>query len=148
MVVNGEEGYEVETILKHEGKGTRRLYLMRWKGYPITEASWEPESHIQNVPQILEDYLHHVRAEDQHRCRMEGTRRRCDGASEEHKAIGAFAAEGPMFLEGLNARGNCVQCTKPVWMLLQVVHLGRNHYDNSCLGWCGSNSLPISGFEF
>ena len=65
VVLDGEEEYEVEAILRHKGKGARRLYLVMWKGYPITEASWEPELHLQNAPLILEDYLHHVRAEDQ-----------------------------------------------------------------------------------
>ena len=65
MVVDGEEEYEVEAILRHKGKGARRLYLLMWKGYPITEASWEPESHPQNAPLILGDYLLHVRAKDQ-----------------------------------------------------------------------------------
>ena len=46
IVVDGEEEYEVEAILKHKGKGARRLYLVMWKGYPIIEASWELESHI------------------------------------------------------------------------------------------------------
>ena len=46
MVVDGEEEYEVEAILKHKCKGARYLYLVMWKGYPITEASWEPESHV------------------------------------------------------------------------------------------------------
>ena len=40
IVVDGEEEYEVEAILKHKGKGARRLYLVMWKGYPIIEASW------------------------------------------------------------------------------------------------------------
>ena len=39
MVVNGEEEYEVEVVLNHKGKGTRCLYLVMWKGYPIIEAS-------------------------------------------------------------------------------------------------------------
>ena len=69
IVVNGEEEYEVEAILTHKGKGARRLYLVMWKGYPITEASWEPRSHLQNAPLILEDYLRHVGVEDQRRCR-------------------------------------------------------------------------------
>ena len=46
IVVDGEEEYEVEAILKHKGKGARHLYLVMRKGYPITEASWEPESHL------------------------------------------------------------------------------------------------------
>ena len=64
-MVDGEEEYEVEAILKHKGKGARRLYLVMWKVYPITEASWEPEVHLQNAPLILEDFLHYVGAKDQ-----------------------------------------------------------------------------------
>ena len=65
IVVDGEEEYKVEAILRHKGKRARRLYLVMWKGYPITEASWEPESHLQNAPLILEDYLRRVRVKDQ-----------------------------------------------------------------------------------
>ena len=39
VMVNCEEEPEVETILRHKGKGARCLYLVIWKGYPITEAS-------------------------------------------------------------------------------------------------------------
>ena len=63
VVVDGEEEFEVEAILRHKGSGARRLYQVLWKGYPITEASWEPESHLRNAPQILEEYLRHVVAE-------------------------------------------------------------------------------------
>ena len=52
-------------ILRHKGKGARRLYLVMWKGYPITEASWEPELHLRNAPLILEDYLRHVSTQEQ-----------------------------------------------------------------------------------
>ena len=38
VMVEGEEEYEVEVILRHKGKGARCLYLVMWKGYPITEA--------------------------------------------------------------------------------------------------------------
>ena len=75
-MVNGEEEYEVEAILSLKGKGTRRLYLVMWKGYTITEAIWEPESHLQNAPLILEDYLRYVRAEDQHQTRNKGNQQK------------------------------------------------------------------------
>ena len=57
ILIDGEEEYEVEAILRHKGKGARRLYQVLWKGFPITEASWEPESHLRNAPRVLEDCL-------------------------------------------------------------------------------------------
>ena len=35
-----------------------------WKGYPLTEATWEPESHLTNAPDILEEYLCRVEAQN------------------------------------------------------------------------------------
>ena len=49
--------YEVERILRHQGTGAGRRYLVLWKGYPLTEATWELESHLANAPDILEEYL-------------------------------------------------------------------------------------------
>ena len=59
-LVEGELEYEVEGILRHTGKGARRRYLILWKGYPLTEATWEPEAHLAHAPAILEDYLRRV----------------------------------------------------------------------------------------
>ena len=39
IVIEGEEEYEVEGILRHKGEGALRRYLVLWKGYPLTEAS-------------------------------------------------------------------------------------------------------------
>ena len=69
ILVDDAEEYEVEGILRHTGKGASRRYLVLWKGYPVTEASWEPESHLQNAPQILEDYLRRVAESDKRRSR-------------------------------------------------------------------------------
>ena len=63
VLVEGYQEYEVEQILRHTGKGARRRYLVLWKGYPLTEASWEPESSLQHAPDILADYLRRVRPE-------------------------------------------------------------------------------------
>ena len=63
VVVDGEEEFDVEAILRQKGSGAWHLYQVLWKGYPITEASWELESHLCNAPQILEEYLHCVIAE-------------------------------------------------------------------------------------
>ena len=73
-LVDGEEEYKVEAILRHKGSGARRLYQVLWMGYPVTEASWEPESHLRNAPQILEDYLRRI-AEKRQQCRTRGKKR-------------------------------------------------------------------------
>ena len=46
ILVDGEDEYEVESILRHKGKGAQRLYQVLWKGHPMTEASWEPELNL------------------------------------------------------------------------------------------------------
>ena len=53
-----------------------------------------------------------------------------------------------MLVGGLHVGGNRVRRAEPAWMVLKVVHWGRNHCDNSSLGWCGANSLIVSGFYF
>ena len=57
VLVEGEPEYEVESIARHRGKGARRRYLVVWKGYPLSEATWEPESSLLHAPEILADYL-------------------------------------------------------------------------------------------
>ena len=42
-LVEGEEVYEVETILNHRKQGQGYQYFVKWRGYPISDASWEPE---------------------------------------------------------------------------------------------------------
>ena len=39
-----QEVYEVEMIIKHQKQGQGYQYFIKWKGYPIKEAMWEPES--------------------------------------------------------------------------------------------------------
>ena len=43
-VENKEEVYKVEQVLKHQRRRQGYKYLVKWAGYPITEASWEPKS--------------------------------------------------------------------------------------------------------
>ena len=52
----GQEVYNVETILKHQRRGWGYQYYVKWEGYPITEASWEPEGSFLNDSDILDRY--------------------------------------------------------------------------------------------
>ena len=49
--------YEIEDLIRHCGHGTHWRYLVLWKGYPFTKATWEYERDLKNVPDILEAYL-------------------------------------------------------------------------------------------
>ena len=55
-IIDGEEVYQVETILKHRRRGRGYQYLIKWEGYPITEASWEPESAFSDDGDLLDKY--------------------------------------------------------------------------------------------
>ena len=58
----GQEVYNVETILRHRKRGRGYQYFVKWEGYPITEASWEPEGSFSNDGDILNLYKtrHHL----------------------------------------------------------------------------------------
>ena len=55
-LLEGEEVYEVETILKHRRRGQGYQYLLKWKGYPITDATWESESAFSDDGDMLTIY--------------------------------------------------------------------------------------------
>ena len=50
--VDRPEEYEVERILrkrrvlKRNGRHSHNEYLVLWQGYPLEEATWEPEAHF------------------------------------------------------------------------------------------------------
>ena len=50
-----ETVYEVEKIISHRGQPPRYEYLVKWKHYPESENTWEPESQF-NDRGVIEDY--------------------------------------------------------------------------------------------
>ena len=52
----GKEVYDVETILNHRKRGRGYQYFVKWQGYPITNASWEPEHAFSNDGDTLTRY--------------------------------------------------------------------------------------------
>ncbi|KAF8652823.1 hypothetical protein AX16_004146 [Volvariella volvacea WC 439] len=62
-IINDEEEWEVENIIKHRWIGPKRKrhieYLIAWKGYPSSENCWEKEELLTNAPDILKNYKIH-----------------------------------------------------------------------------------------
>ena len=58
-IEDGEEVYEVKQILKHRRRGRGYEYMVKWAGYPIAEALWEPKSSFTGSAEILQEYQEH-----------------------------------------------------------------------------------------
>jgi hypothetical protein len=55
-LLEGEEVYEVDHIIRHRRRGRGYQYLVKWMGYPISEATWEPESAFSDDGDVLTQY--------------------------------------------------------------------------------------------
>lgn len=51
-----EPEWEVEAILNKRTRGRKVFYLVKWKGYPMEEASWEPEDHLTNSQAVIREF--------------------------------------------------------------------------------------------
>ena len=60
-LINEEEEYEIERILKHRGPPKNRFYLIRWKGYTAEEDTWLREADLEHAAEILEAYKARVK---------------------------------------------------------------------------------------
>ena len=60
MVVDGEEEYEVEEIVAKRnikvGRNTYTQYLVKWLGYPMTEATWKSSEELVHASEVIEDF--------------------------------------------------------------------------------------------
>src|SRR5487761_1452131 len=57
-LIRGEAEYEVENIKSHQRHGRRQQlqYLLKWKGYPESDNTWEPADQV-HAPELVKAYL-------------------------------------------------------------------------------------------
>ncbi len=51
-----EDTFVVERIIRHRQVNANKEYLIKWKGYPNSENTWEPEEHLTNCQIALTRY--------------------------------------------------------------------------------------------
>ena len=56
--------YEVENILKKRIIKGKREYLIKWKGYPDNESTWEPLSHLKYINYMIKEFEAKIRKEN------------------------------------------------------------------------------------
>src|SRR5712672_3137025 len=56
-LMQGNEEFKVETIINHRFFGRRKTlqYLIKWKGYPSSDNTWEPVDNV-HAPEIVKQY--------------------------------------------------------------------------------------------
>jgi hypothetical protein len=56
-LIEGEHKYEVEAIVNHHLYGRKKTlqYLLKWKGYPHADNTWEPAGQV-HAPALVESY--------------------------------------------------------------------------------------------
>ena len=55
-IIGDNDEWEVEAIIGHRRKHGKMTYQVKWKGYPTSENSWEPEAHLTNASELLTAY--------------------------------------------------------------------------------------------
>lgn len=55
-ILDGEEEWEIETILDSRTHYGKLQYLVRWKGYP-GQDQWEPATHLDHAKDSIEAFL-------------------------------------------------------------------------------------------
>ena len=54
ILINEEQEWEVEWILDFRERPGRGQFLVKWKGYPSSENSWEPIEGLENAKDMVE----------------------------------------------------------------------------------------------
>ena len=55
-IVDGEEEWEVDSILDSQFSRQQLQYLVHWKGYNISEDTWEPARHLTHTKELVSNF--------------------------------------------------------------------------------------------
>jgi hypothetical protein len=52
-IIDSEEEYEVEWILDHQGGKHQQEYLVKWRGYPVSDMTWKLKWSLHHAPDAI-----------------------------------------------------------------------------------------------
>ena len=55
-IAQDQEEYEVEKILDKKTSGKKTWYLVKWKGYPDSDRTWESKTNLRKAKESIEDF--------------------------------------------------------------------------------------------
>jgi Integrase zinc binding domain/Chromo (CHRromatin Organisation MOdifier) domain len=53
---NGDQTWEVERVTAQRYHGSRMQFLVKWKGYPLEESTWQSRADLAGAPDALRDW--------------------------------------------------------------------------------------------
>jgi Chromo (CHRromatin Organisation MOdifier) domain len=53
---DGEEEFEVESIISHRRQRGKSQYLVKWIGWPLSESTWEDEKQLTHCDSALKHF--------------------------------------------------------------------------------------------
>ena len=51
-----DDYYAIEKIITRKKFGKKRMYLIKWLGYPLKDCSWEPVSNLRSISNMIENF--------------------------------------------------------------------------------------------
>ncbi|XP_013384182.1 chromobox protein homolog 1-like isoform X2 [Lingula anatina] len=72
-----EEEYEVERVVDVRVRGGQREYLIKWKNYPDSENTWEPENNL-DCPDLIADYEEKRKKEKDDKKKKQATKKKAE----------------------------------------------------------------------
>jgi Chromo (CHRromatin Organisation MOdifier) domain len=56
VIQNGEEEFEVESIISHRRQCDKFQYLVKWLGWPLSKSTWEENKHLTHFESALKHF--------------------------------------------------------------------------------------------